>query len=108
MTEPKGGRRKLTGHARIHLSVIVRRVARRQGTQAEPLHRLSAHDQRQPFVVQNVLDFRNDYLPRLVEHNLVAPMAIQIAENGGHSIVFAHENRVQRGQRDDLIGSAVT
>lgn len=108
MPESEGGRSELAGHTRIHLSIVVRRVSIRLYVQLESLHGLGAHDQRQPFVVHNMLDLRNDNLSCFVEHDLIGPMAIQFAQNLSHSIVLADENRMHSGQRNDLVRTAVT
>lgn len=108
MSKTKGGRRKFAGHTSVHLTVVVRRVTSWKHIQLESFHCLGAYDQRQPFVVDDMLDFCNNYLTRFVEHNFICPMTIQFGQNFSHSIVFTNPNRMKSGQGNDLIGSAIT
>lgn len=65
-------------------------------------------DDRQPFVVVDVLIFGDDDSSSFLVESFVVPVGVDVCQNGGDSVVFSEEDDLQDGQLWVLVGTGVT
>lgn len=57
---------------------------------------LNSYEYRQPFVVRNMLMFRDGYSSGFLEDCLIVPMRIEFGKNVSYPVVFAQKNNLQK------------
>lgn len=98
MTEAEGSRGELVQDGRVDVLVVILAESILEREHAELLHLVTPDDDRQPFVVSNVLHLSDQDAPRLLVNALVVPIRIQIGQLFGKSVVLAQEDGVSNGQ----------
>lgn len=65
-------------------------------------------ENRQEFVVGDVLQFSDNYPSRLLVQGFVIPARMQLLEHSGNSVVLSHPNRMDQCEVNLLVNSAIT
>ena len=76
VTEPEGRGSESVGDGRIDLSIVLATEARVPGFQVEIVDIIHAQNDGQPFVISDVLHFRDDDPACLLVNSLIIPMRI--------------------------------